>query len=150
MLAFIILVFSHESSSFYYFHMSILYMGLVPGGSVVKNLPAKAGDSNSIHGLGSCLGERNGNPLPVFLPGKFHGQRSLGLQSMGLQGVGHNLATKNNNKSLIYKITKMIMLTELSIYSSPKKTIYTYTHTHTHTHTHFYLRDFLVVQWLRL
>ena len=52
---------------------------------------------------------------------------------MGLQRVGHNLATKNNNKSLIYKITKMIMLTELSIYSSPKKTIYAYTHTHTHT-----------------
>ena len=52
-------------------------MGLFPGGSVVKNLPAKAGDSNSIHGLGSCLGERNGNPLPVFLPGESHGQRSL-------------------------------------------------------------------------
>ena len=28
----------------------------------------------------------NGNPLPVFLPGKFHGQRKLArLPSMGLQ-----------------------------------------------------------------
>jgi len=27
-------------------------------------------------------------PTPVFLPGKFHGQRSL--QSMGLQRVGHD------------------------------------------------------------
>ena len=44
---------------------------------MVKNLPANAGESNSIHGLGSSIGERNGNPLPVFLPGKFHGKRSL-------------------------------------------------------------------------
>ena len=34
---------------------------------------------------------RKWQPAPVFLPGKFHGQRSLGrLQSMGLQRVGHN------------------------------------------------------------
>ena len=32
---------------------------------------------------------------PVFLPGKSHGQRSrVGLQSMGLQWIGHDLATK--------------------------------------------------------
>ena len=32
---------------------------------------------------------------PVFLPGKFHGQRSLGgQQSMGSQRVGHNWATE--------------------------------------------------------
>ena len=28
-------------------------------------------------GLGQFPGERNGNPLQYFLPGKFHGQRSL-------------------------------------------------------------------------
>ena len=43
-----------------------------------------------------------------------------------------------------YKITKMIMLTELSIYSSPKKNTHTHTHTHTYIYTyihmHFYLR----------
>ena len=36
------------------------------GGAVVKNLPAKAGDtgdSGSISGLGRSLGEGNGNPL---------------------------------------------------------------------------------------
>jgi len=33
---------------------------------------------------------------PVFLPGKSHGQRSLvGLWSMGLQRVGHDLPTKH-------------------------------------------------------
>ena len=34
-----------------------------PGGSMVKNLPANAGDSGSIPGLGRSPGEGNGNPL---------------------------------------------------------------------------------------
>ena len=32
------------------------------GGSVVKNLPANAGDANSILGLRRSPGEENGNP----------------------------------------------------------------------------------------
>ena len=47
-----------------------------PGGTVVKNLPANAGDARdlgSVSGLGRSPGVGNGNPLP----GKFHGQRSL-------------------------------------------------------------------------
>ena len=37
-------------------------------------------------------------PTPVFLPGKFHEQRSLGsyIQSMGSQRVGHGWVTKHN------------------------------------------------------
>ena len=34
-----------------------------PGGSVVKNLPAHAGDLSSIPGSGRTPGEGNGNPL---------------------------------------------------------------------------------------
>ena len=34
-----------------------------PGGSVVKNLPAKAGDAGLIPGLGRCPGRGNGNPI---------------------------------------------------------------------------------------
>ena len=34
-----------------------------PGGSVVKNLPANAGDVGSIPGLGRSPGEGNGSPL---------------------------------------------------------------------------------------
>ena len=34
-----------------------------PGGSVVKNSPASAGDVSSIPGLGRSPGEGNGNPL---------------------------------------------------------------------------------------
>ena len=51
-----------------------------PGGSVVKNLPANAGDAGdvgSVPGLGRSLGERNGNPLQYTCLEKSHGQRSL-------------------------------------------------------------------------
>ena len=34
-----------------------------PGGSVVKNLPANAGDTDLIPGLGRSPGKGNGNPL---------------------------------------------------------------------------------------
>ena len=34
-----------------------------PGGSVVKNSPANAGDAGSAPGLGRSHGEGNGNPL---------------------------------------------------------------------------------------
>ena len=43
-----------------------LIVSFVPGGSVVKNPPAKAGDTedaSSISGLGRSPGEGNGNPL---------------------------------------------------------------------------------------
>ena len=48
-----------------------------PGDSVVKNMPANAGDTGSIPGLGRFLWRRKWQPTPVFLPGEFHGQRSL-------------------------------------------------------------------------
>ena len=47
--------------------MSYIYMGF-PGGSVVKNLLANAGnvgDTSSIPESGRFLGERNGNPLII-------------------------------------------------------------------------------------
>ena len=34
-----------------------------PGGSVVKNIPANAGDAGSVSGLGRSPGEGNGNLL---------------------------------------------------------------------------------------
>ena len=47
-----------------------------PGGSVVNNLPVKAGDAGSIPGSGRSR-RRKWQLTPVFLPGKFHGQRSV-------------------------------------------------------------------------
>ena len=38
-------------------------MGSQSGGSVVENLPANAGDLDSIPGLGRSPGEGDGNPL---------------------------------------------------------------------------------------
>ena len=41
--------------------MGYIYMGF-PGGSVVKNLPANAGNAGLILGSGRSLGEGNDNP----------------------------------------------------------------------------------------
>ena len=46
-----------------------------PGGS--GNPSANAGDPGSIPGLGRPPWGRAWQPTPVFLPGEFHGQRSL-------------------------------------------------------------------------
>ena len=45
---------------------------------MVKNLPATAGDAGDV-GLipGSGKSPGVGNGIPVFLPGNFHGERSL-------------------------------------------------------------------------
>ena len=40
-----------------------------PGGSVVKNPPANAGELGLIFGLGRSPGEGNGNPLQYFCLG---------------------------------------------------------------------------------
>ena len=47
-----------------------------PGGSDSKESACNARDPGSIPGLGRSPGEGNGNPLQ-YLPGEFHGQRSL-------------------------------------------------------------------------
>ena len=59
-----------------------------PSGAVVKSPPANTGDARdmgSISGLGRSPGVKNGQPTPVFLPGKSHGQRSL----VGYSPWGH-------------------------------------------------------------
>ena len=62
---------------------------------MVKNPPANAGDARDtgfIHrsGVGS-LGVGTGKPASVFLPGKFHRQRSLvGYKSLVVAKIRHN------------------------------------------------------------
>ena len=64
-----------------------------PGGTVVKNPPANAGDArdaSSIPGLGRSPGEGNGNPFQ-YLPGKPQAQRSLaGYSPWGCKRMGHD------------------------------------------------------------
>ena len=57
-------------------YLLIHLMGF-PGGSMVKNLPANAGDVGLIPGLEGSPG--GGLGTPVFLSGKSHGQRSLAV-----------------------------------------------------------------------
>ena len=69
-----------------------------PSGSVVKNLPAM--QETQVWSL------RQENPLekgmtttPVFLPGKFHGQRSLqGYSPWGVNRVRHDLVLITKQK----------------------------------------------------
>ena len=64
------------------------------GGSAVKDLPANAGDADSIPGSERFPGEGNGNPLQYSCEGNPGAEEPGGLQSMGSQRVGHNLGTK--------------------------------------------------------
>ena len=48
-----------------------------PGGSDSKASAYNVGDPGSVPGSGRFPREGNGKPTPVFLPGKFHGWRSL-------------------------------------------------------------------------
>ena len=64
--------------------LSLLYR------SVVKHLPANAGDVGSIPGSGRFPWRRKGQPTPVFLPGESCGQRSLlGYSPWGHKRVRH-------------------------------------------------------------
>ena len=64
-----------------------------PGVSVVENLPANVGDTGSIPGSGRSPGEGNGNSLQYScLENPM--DRGVWQATMGLQRVGHNLATE--------------------------------------------------------
>ena len=53
---------------------------------MVKESACNAGDPGSIPGSGRSPGDGNGSSTPVFLPGEFHGQRSLaGCSRWGLK-----------------------------------------------------------------
>ena len=50
-------------------------------------------------------------PIPIFLPGKSHGQRSLAVySSWGCKGVRHKLVTKQ--AVILYLITSIVVLVE--------------------------------------
>ena len=70
-------------------------MRSIPGGAVVENPPASAGDARD---EGSLRGRRipwsrKWQSAPVFLPGELAWtEEPDGLHSMGSQGVGHGRA----------------------------------------------------------
>ena len=85
----------------WYSHYGEQYEGSLgfPGGSVVKNPPANAGDVHLIPRLGSSPWRRKWQPTQVFLPGKSHGQRSLiGYSPWGHKRIGHDLEAKQQQQ----------------------------------------------------
>jgi len=70
-------------------------------GSEAKNLPANAGDTGSIPGSRRSPGGENGNTLQYSCLGNPWTEEPGGLQSMGLQRVGHDLATKTAKSNVI-------------------------------------------------
>ena len=62
-----------------------------------KESACNTGDSGSISALGRSPGEGNDNH-PNILPGKSHGQRSLGNCPWGQGRVRYNLATKQQQQ----------------------------------------------------
>ena len=63
---------------------------VMPGGTIVKNPPASAGDTGSIPGLGRFLGEGKGYPLQYSCWEIPWTEEPGGLQSMGSQRVRHD------------------------------------------------------------
>ena len=70
-------------STFILLHVAIQLSWAFPGGSVVKNLPAKAEDAGSVPGSGRSNGGYQEDPHLVSLPEKSQGQRSPAGHSLG-------------------------------------------------------------------
>ena len=75
-----------KTSTLYY-----TYMGF-PGGSAVKNLPASEGEAGLIWvWIQKILWRKKWQPIPVFSPGKSHGQRSLAtVHGVTKSRIGHD------------------------------------------------------------
>ena len=68
-----------------------IYIFAYPGGSEIKASARNVGDLGSIPESGRSPGEGNDNPLQCVLAWKMPWtEESGGLQSMGLQRVGHD------------------------------------------------------------
>ena len=89
---------------------------------MVKNLPANVGDGGDLvlkPGSGRSPGVGNGNPTPVLLPRKFHGQKSL---------ADYNSRGRKSQTQLSTRVSA---------------------HTHPHTHTQHLAWRIMVCQVLR-
>ena len=78
-----------------------LFMGF-PGGSVVKNLHANAGDLGSISGSGISPGEGNGNPLQYSCLGNPMGRGTWWAMVNGVARVRHDLVMTQQQSTSLY------------------------------------------------
>ena len=72
-----------------------------PGGSVVKNPPANAGDASLIPGSGRCIGEGNGNPCQYSYLENPMDRRAWQAIIHGVARVRHGWATKKKRTNKI-------------------------------------------------
>ena len=72
----------------------MLHVWGFPGGSVIKNPPAKAGDQGSVPGLGRSLEKEMATHSSILAWRIPWTEEHGGLQSMGSQRVRHAGATK--------------------------------------------------------
>ena len=83
------------------------YSRSFPGGAVVKNLPANAGDAGSIPGREETLEEETATSSSI-LAGKFHGQRSPVGYSPWDHRVGYNWITKHRHAATKIQCSQLI------------------------------------------
>ena len=75
-----------------------------PGDSVVKNLPANAGDLGSVSGSGRSPGEGNGNPLQFSCPEDSTDRGDWRPVVHGVARVRHDLATEQHTGKVPRKV----------------------------------------------
>ena len=74
--------------------------------SIGKESACNAGDQGLISGWGISPGEGNGNPLQYSCLEKPMDSGAWWLQSMGSQGIGHDLATKPSSPPRGFSLAK--------------------------------------------
>ena len=84
-----------------------------PGDSDGKVSACNSGDPGSIPGSGRSPGEGNGNPLPVLVPGKFHGWRSL----VGYSPWGRKELDTTEQLHFHFSLSYFIYLNNLNAYN---------------------------------
>ena len=83
-------------------HQYSVYFSSLPGGSVVKNLPANTGDVGLIPRSGRSPEEGNGNPPQYSCLGNPRDRGAwLGYSPWGWKRVGHNLVTRKQHLTSI-------------------------------------------------
>ena len=72
-----------------------------PGGSDGKESTCNVGDLGLVSGLGKILWRKKWQPIPAFLPGEVHGQRSLvGFSPQGCKELDMTEVTDTSSFSL--------------------------------------------------
>ena len=84
-------------------HCALWALGF-PCGSVIKNPPAKAGDSNPW--VGKIPRRRKWQPTPVFLPGKF----DRGAWWAVVHGVSKESAMKQQQQHICTTVVEFVMI----------------------------------------